>query len=170
MKKKYFWALVIIISLLLVCAMLIPIIQERSWGDKGKLALTITSDRTNMTLKGMIIVTYTLKNVGSTKLRVLEPQSFFLVHVVNLNNTSVEYRGPVPAPPAHPTDKSLFVLDPGRSRSETCEVRGHDWAIELNRTYKIVAGYYSKDVESTITLPYWMGELRSNEIPFTVVP
>jgi hypothetical protein len=130
----------------------------------------ITSDTTNMTLTGKIIVTYKLTNVGTTKLRVLEPQSFFLVHVVNLNNTSVEYRGPAPAPPAHPTDKSLFVLAPGRSRSEKCEVRGRDWAVELNRTYKIVSGYYAQPVESTIDLPYWSGKVMSNEIPFTVVP
>jgi hypothetical protein len=170
MKKKHFWALIIVVALLLVCAMLVPIILDRSWGDKGDLALTITSDRTNMTLKGTIIVTYTLTNVGTTKLRVLEPQNFILTHPKNLNNTSVGYRGPVPSIGPDPSDRNLFVLGPGKSRSYTDELRGHDWALEVNKTYKIVAGYSSKDVRGTFTLPYWKGELSSNEIIFTVVP
>jgi len=170
MKKKHFWALIIVVALLLVCAMLIPIIQDRSWGDKGDLALTITSDGTNMTLKGKITVTYTLTNVGTTKMRVLEPQSFILVHVKNINNTHVDYRGPLPSRPPDPTDGDLFVLAPGKSRSYTDEVKGHDWAIEVNKTFKIAAGYSSKDVQGTFTLPYWKGELSSNEIIITIVP
>ena len=170
MKKRYFWGIIVVIALLLVLAMLLPVIQNYTWGDKGELALTITSDRTNMTMKSRIIVTYTLTNMGKSKLRVLEPQGFILAHVRNLNNTSVDYQGPAPSPPPDPSDGSLFVLGPGKSRSYTDEVTARDWDIEVNRTYKIGAGYSSKNVEGTMTLPYWKGDLGSNEIIFTVVP
>jgi len=171
MKKRTFWGIVVGIALILVMAMLIPVLQPYTWGGSGELALTITSDRTNLTLKGEISATYTLTNVGKTKMRVLEPQNFFLVSVRNANGTSLEYTGPVPAPPAHgPTDADLFVLEPGKSRSWDDKVMGRDWAFEQNKTYKMVAYYNSKDIEGSMTLPYWKGTLTSNEILFTVLP
>ena len=157
----------VLIVVLLITLIAYPYIQARSWGAKGQLSLTLTSDKTTMGINESINVTYTLTNTGSTDLRVIEPNGGYMFRVYYLNDTSVEWVGPSYAPPADPTDGSLITLKPNRSISLTDRISTWGWDLKQNSSYKAV-GTYSSINGGLLTLPHWQGELRSNELLFQV--
>jgi hypothetical protein len=136
------------------------------WGREGDPELTIALDAETMPLDGSITCIYTITNAGDSDLRVLPPSPFSLA-LVDSNNTSVQWVGPVYAPPPPYTNDDLITLKAGESRSWDVIISGSRWDLRANETYKVVARYKSRE-EGRVTLPYWRGELTSNEVRFSV--
>lgn len=157
----------IIIIILLASLSYFLYFEPRSWGDEGELSIVLTIDKKVMGLDGQLNITEKITNSGSTKLRIIRP-FMSLVRLYNSNNTTVEWVGRVADPPAPPTNDNLEILKPGENINLIHIVANWKWALEGNQTYRAISQYISSDHDD-ITLPYWKGEIWSNEVYFHVI-
>ncbi len=137
-----------------------------SWGREGELELAISLANDTMPLDGSIKCSYVLANTGDSDLRILRPYLPSLV-LFDSNNTTVRWVGPVAEPPPPDTNDDLVTIRAGESWSVEVVISASWWDLRANETYRVVATYRSRE-ESRVTLPYWEGELSSNEVYFTV--
>ena len=135
---------------------------EEDWGDDGELQLNLFSDEDEMELYGSINVTYELSNIGDSDLRILYPIGPN-IHIFDSNNNSVQWMGEVMPTPPSPKNGDLKVLRKGESKSFNYIINTEYWDLHHNESYRIFGEYISGE-QDQITLPYWKGELKSNEI------
>jgi hypothetical protein len=167
MKRTGIIAVVaVIIVILLLAVYFLPDIIEKSWGEEGELEITLTATNSEMTRNGTLEFKYTLKNVGHTKVRIVDDGYGYLVY--NLNGTRVEFIGPLPdtAPPKI-TDKSLIVLEPGDQKVRSMTLYGEGWDIQKDTSYDITGCYWTNDYDE-VTLPYWKEDIESKGLRFNV--
>jgi hypothetical protein len=173
MRKVVKMSIMIPALLLLVVASFIgyQYYSVHSWGANGKLTLRIANGTVNMSLNDTPTIEYVLANVGDTDLRVfwaypgLKGQMYYLA-----NNSSVRWVGPIAKPPpdTYYNNDRLIVLKAHESRSETTTISKRSWDITANETYRFLLHYECTASYPRITLPYWKGELWSNELIVTV--
>jgi len=136
--------------------------NESDWGENGDLSITLTIEKEMMTIDETNNLTETIKNIGGSKLRIVIP-FMSKIKMFDSNNMSVNWTGPEDDPPASPTNKNLEVLESGEMIEYIRQINLRNWDLKRNNTYRIVSHYFVGDYQD-ITLPYWKGELRSNEI------
>lgn len=163
---------VVVVVILLVQFVLIPMYSGQSWGAEGDLTLSLTADRASMDLDGSLNLTYTLRNVGDTDVRLIYPTFHRCFSNVGIfNRTGQHVYGP-PCPDHMPPlmkDDDLHVLRSGEMVSFKVVITNDSYHMEKGETYHAFARYYSGDHER-ITLPYWKGELGSEKVYFDVDP
>lgn len=140
--------------------------NDQKWGEEGDLSLTISLDKTSMRLDEEISVNVTLRNIGTTKLRVIDFMMLTL-HLKDSNNTKPSWVGPIKDMDM-PDNDDLITLSPGELFFKTRSINTHYWDLKPNKTYTVSAHYYISDYED-ITVPYWKGDLWSNEEIFEVI-
>jgi hypothetical protein len=164
--KKSTKIVIVIVVLILVFALVVPIYMTYSWGEKGELDLTISLDKDTIDIDGTITVTWTLENVGDTKVRIIPPSRGH-IRITDSNGTRVWDRGPDFEAPPPPTNRDLRVFKPGETITMKRSINDKDWELRSNETYSVY-GFYTSVEEESVTLPFWKGELQSNKETFTI--
>jgi len=142
-----------------------------SWGADGRLSLELEGDAINMSVNDTSTTRYILSNTGDTDLRVLWTEPCLGVRLFHSgNNTSVRWLGPAvkPVPDSYFTNDKLAVVNAHSSISGMAQVSKELWDIRQNETYKLVVYLWCKSTYPDITVPYWKGTLKSNEIRINV--
>jgi len=141
-----------------------------NWGDKGKLTLTLTAERTTMNLNGTLNLTATVKNVGLTNVRLWLFDSLEL-NLKDSNGTEIIYRGPSPQIPEDASDRDLTDFKAGGTLTFRPIITKDIFSLKANETYTVYAHFCSggRGMESHFMLPYWDGGLDSNTIVFKVI-
>ncbi|MEW5760470.1 MAG: hypothetical protein AB1779_06875 [Candidatus Thermoplasmatota archaeon] len=167
MKKRLKILIMMIIPTLLILTIwVVPYSIDRSWGEKGQLKLEMSIDKTIFNPNETVYIYYTLRNTGSTDLRILYPIGpWFRIMDVN-GSEAVPLVPPLPPPPPA-TDKDLKILKAGDDVTFKYDVT-KTWKVMPGHNYTTI-GHYLSDNHPKITLPHWKGELVSNEIRFQVV-
>lgn len=156
--------IVIIIILLAVVSYLYQVNRElHSWGEEGLLSVEIELDK-NVTMKFEgAIVNYKLTNIGDTKLRVLlKWKSLTDLLIIRDENGTYMYCQVVWEPPPDPKNSDLEILEPGESTGRTLKISEQYYDFNSNSTYSVWGKYMMHDVEY-LTLPYWKGEIYTEE-------
>ena len=168
MKKKIILigCITFIVIIMIILSIYHFYIKPHSWGEEGQLQLILTSDRSDMNINESINITYTIKNIGNSNLRILYPIGP-QIQIFNSTNSSVNWIGPIMDPPSSPTNSNLHVLKKGETKSFNYIISSGHWDLKSNETYRIKASYYS-GVQDQISLPYWKGKVYSNELFFNV--
>lgn len=161
---------IVVVVILLIYFLFIPYYLEQSWGAEGELELTLTADSTTMDMDGTLNLSYTLRNVGDTDLRILHPSMsicFAPIGVYNSTGRSIE---DVMCPDCMPPvmkDEDLHLLKAGEMVSFRYVISNGSFLLVRGETFHAHARYYEGHHER-ITLPYWKGELESENVYFTV--
>jgi hypothetical protein len=141
-------------------------ISVYSWGAEGRLSLELEGDTVNMTVNDTSTTRYILSNTGDTDLRVLWTEPCLRVRLFHFNNnTSVQRLSP-PArsyPESFFTNDKLVVVKAHSSIFATAQISKEQWNIRPNETYKWVV-YLLCESYPEITVPYWNGAIKSNEV------
>ena len=178
MKKGSFVSIItaIIIFLLIFYFIIYPYtLGDKSWGEDGELSLEISIDKTELTLNNSLNVTFTLQNIGDSDLRVIS-HFLFSIRIYDLTNNTVNYTGEIGIFPILKND-DLEILHSKKSLTSGYRIKYnydpreneyYDWEFDINKAYRVI-GHYNSGDHNEITLPYWKGELRSNELYFTVI-
>ena len=90
--------------------------EDDDWGEEGELKLTITIERTEMSLNETIGLEYNITNIGDTDLRVLYPIGP-QIEIFDSFNNSVQWVGAVIPTPPSPTNDDLEILEKGESKN-----------------------------------------------------
>ena len=171
MKKGSFISIIItsiIIFLLIFYFVIYPYTWgDKSWGEDGELSITLSTNENTMDINDSLNITQTMKNNGSSKIRVITP-FMSQIKLYDSNNSLVEWVGPWVDPPGPPTNDNLKVLKPGESFSFIHIITTELWDLIQNETYRCIVHYYMGK-QSMVTLPYWKGEIWSNGVYFNVV-
>jgi len=164
----------ILCCLLLISAYILW--QPYTWGDNSALSITIKGDKPALIHDGIIRMhendtlnlIINLTNTGDHDLRILTWG--INICVFYLNDTVVDWIGPVYAPPPPPKNSDLYVLKAGDSIIKTggISVSFQCWDLKINQTYKVV-GLFNAPKEDSITLPYWTGAIKSDDIIFMII-
>jgi hypothetical protein len=168
MKKK----LIIIITIILAIIILSSIVIYAalfSWGEEGDLILTISIDKKEFQINDTVLITVSLDNIGDTKMRVLNIDSYFKPIITDKNGTIIwmftieEFdRGPL-------NNADLRILNSGSSISKDYYIDIHPDFFDEGSNYNLYAEYFADlSDDGRIFLPYWKGSLESNVINFTV--
>jgi len=178
MKGKHL-VVILILALLLPIAVVVSFLyQPYTWGADGALTLTISLDRTSMSVNETLNVTLTLTNTGGTRLRYYD--GFFTpsLSITDSENKGVKWYGPSYCPPRTPTDeefnKGLNVMEPGAVRSFGEPIRaafnysGHGWALDTGETFSVQGHYYAQGGRRYPVLPHWSGQVDSAQVQFSV--
>jgi hypothetical protein len=141
--------------------------NEDNWGEKGELSLKISLDKNLMTINESIIVTCILINSGDTDLRIIYPFAApWIIDIYDENNSHVDFLINF-YPPPPPSNNDLHKLKSKENVTFTYRINKYNWDIEENKTYRII-GHYISPYHKDYTLPYWKGEIWSNEHHFIV--
>lgn len=132
----------------------------------GELNFTVMPEKTTVLDSETFTIHLSLKNVGEKVINVWEmaEQISYDIHFYDSNGTQVPYGcGVISRTPL--TNKALVELSPGQSLNATFDSKC--WNLD-NGTYTLNAVYHTSRGES-ITKPYWIGTLESNNITIEVV-
>ena len=140
--------------------------DENSWGEEGELTIPLSIDKTSMEINSSINITEKIRNNGSSKIRVVIPLSSQL-KLYDSNNNSVNWIGPNEKPPEPPTNDDLKILKPEENLSYIHIITNDLWELKQNETFRCIVHYYMSE-QSGVTLPFWKGEIWSNEVFFKV--
>ena len=165
MKKKTKIIISVVIIVILVITSYIFIIEPMTWGE-GDLSISIELDKEEYEINDTIHIKFTYKNVGNTNLRILHWVGPGIT-IYNSNQSIVRCLLPEKKS-ASPTNDDLIVIRVGESKTYDYRIDKYSWDLKENDTYKIVANYKRVEYE-TISLPYWKGEITSNEEYFEIL-
>jgi len=159
-KSMVFGSIIIILlSMTLGC-----IENAKESGEEYTLSLTISVSQNSIGVNDTFDVTYTLVNNGTTKLRILFPWWFVppdLLVIQDENSATINCKREY-EPPPDPENDDLTVLKPGENVTRVIEISKDLYLFEENSQYYI-RGQYRIDKYSTLSKPYWKGEIFSNE-------
>jgi hypothetical protein len=159
-RVAIFVILIVVIMLLLGYFLIVPYKVNHD-----KLTLRIKAATATMDINGSVDLTILLTNNGRTPVNVLRYHGID-VEVLHPNGTMVHWDGPMESM-ALPSNDDVHSLGPGQSFSYDSRLSSKYWALEENVTFGVHATYHAPKY-STVTLPYWTGELVSNRISVTV--
>ena len=175
-KRK--WIVIIIVIAIIASILIAYQYSPYSWGDKGTLEISISLDKTNITINNTINATVTIENIGDTKIRILSTyDGGSRMDVYYKSNGTLLERNDVFSRYFIPPDNSrLIIIEPGQNYTFTNLISPPDddvsyiWMLSENTTYFAQARFlkFSDSYYEDITLPHWTGELESNTVDFHV--
>jgi hypothetical protein len=148
------------ISILLVC--IYPFTYGN--GNNESLSLNLTIDKTTIVVNESLNASIIIKNIGKTKIRLLDPIYTLSIDLMNINGTRPNYIG-IEIKLMRPTIFHLKTLKPNE---ELIIIYGisSNWELEENISYNIYA-LLQDDIN--LILPHWQGKIESDLVSFQVV-
>ena len=131
-----------------------------------KLNLTVVPEKTELNKGESFNINLQLRNVGNNTLNIwiMEQQISYDISFRSLaDNNYATYLGPVIERPLL-TNEFLVELKPGESLNATYNCRSWD----LNPGEYILSAVYHTVSGERISKPYWLGEIKSNEVVIKV--
>ena len=154
-----------------------PLPPEYLWGREGTLKLDLALERTEITVNESLNYTITITNTGKEKVRLYIGYFGAYARILDENNQTPAYLGPVMEPPSRPDDarfnSMMKVLEPGANYTEKGRFGNHSAGagqhdLRPGHTYHVTAGYSCSEDRPYPALPHWLGEVSSEAKYFTV--
>lgn len=170
--KKLFYnkRTIVIFSIFILIIIILAsiLIYPFTYGDDGKLAVSVVLDKNRISFNERINATITIKNTGDTKIRLLDTIYTLHLYVEDSNGSKVNVGDVVDL--KIPSVFDLITIDPGDQITVTKGI-GINWYIATTNItyyiYAILSDLYSNDLY--LWLPHWTGEIISNKTSLYVM-
>jgi hypothetical protein len=151
-----------IIVLIILCAILGILIYPYTYGGEGNLEVTVSLEKSKMSINETIHATITVKNVDDHPIRVMGLERSIWVFLKYSNGSVVEYTGPL-IDMAPPINFELVMLKPGESVSRNESISCLEWNLKNNSTHMVYANlHWSEKISFLLNLPHWQGNIVSD--------
>ena len=164
MKKRN----VIIVSILIILVIILgSCIYPFTYGKKGSLSVKVTFDNNIISVNESLNVVIIIKNIGDTKIRLLDTTWTLDIIVEDVNGTQLDYIGEE-YKLRRPFGFDLKTIKPGQEISVDYNVNSY-WSIKNGSKNIIYAILSDNDDDHFLLLPRWTGEIRSDPVSFEVI-
>jgi hypothetical protein len=148
------------------------LVYPHTYGEKGDLELfvTVNPGPYAFDLRGQVVLTLTLENVGQTTVRVVPLSLRVDLELTDPNGTHVPSYFDLRGPPAY-TVVDLQDLPAGQSQVLSYRLTDGGFLMNATGLYTVQAAYSMSDTfMEGGTPPYWKGLVASAPASFTIVP